>query len=351
MSSHKTEKPTPKKLRDSRRKGDVAHSKDVTQTMLMSALLLYMLGNAGQLLESFGRLMLVPATLVSLEFHTALPIALKSLLWEAGAITLPFVVIVLGVGMLSEFLQVGFVLSFEKIKPSGAKLNALMNLKNIFSANSVAELLKSLLKISFFVALLILVMRDTLPELVFVAHGGMSSLLAAMGNIFRTLAVNVVAAYAVISLADFAWQRWRHRQKLMMSVQELKQEFKEMEGSPHIKGKRRQLRHELATSNAVANARKASVVIVNPTHLAVAILYEPQGLPLPLVLAKGQGTLAARMVMAAREAGVPVMQNIPLARALMADAEADEYIPSELIRPVAEVLRLVRKLAGPDHDS
>jgi len=131
-----------------------------------------------------------------------------------------------------------------------------------------------------------------------------------------------------------------------MSKEEVKQEYKEMEGDPHIKHKRKHLHQEMVMHGATGQARKASVVVTNPTHLAVALYYEPDETPLPLVLAKGEGTLAEAMMQAAREAGVPVMQNIPLARALMAQAQPDQYIPSELIEPVAEVLRLVRKLAA-----
>ncbi|MNR04281.1 Yop protein translocation protein U [compost metagenome] len=132
----------------------------------------------------------------------------------------------------------------------------------------------------------------------------------------------------------------------MMSKEDIKQEFKEMEGDPHIKHKRKHLHQEMVMHGAVASARKATVLVTNPTHLAIAIYYQPDETPLPRVLAKGEGALAEQMMKAAREAGVPVMQNIPLARALMATAAADQYIPSELIEPVAEVLRLVRKMAA-----
>ena len=118
-----------------------------------------------------------------------------------------------------------------------------------------------------------------------------------------------------------------------------------MEGNPHIKGKRKHLHQEMAMQGAVQRTRKATVVVTNPTHLAIALYYDQDETPLPIILAKGEGALAAEMVRAAREEGVPIMQNIPLARALMAHGEPDQFIPSELVEPVAEVLRLVRKLA------
>lgn len=346
MSGEKTEQPSAKKLRDSRRKGDVAHSKDFTQTLLVLAIFGYLLGNATGIVEAFGRLVLAPAAFTAMDFDMALKIVLDAVLREAVYITLPFVMIVLGVGIFSEFLQVGIVLAFEKLKPSGKKLNVMSNLKNVVSKKNLVELLKSIVKIGFLSVLVALVVRDALPELMSVPHSGLAGLQAAAGGMLYALVVNIAVAYVIISLADFAWQRYQYRKGLMMSKEEVKQEFKEMEGDPHIKHKRKHLHQEMVMQGAVASARKASVVVTNPTHLAVAIFYEPDETPLPIVLAKGEGYLAEQMMAAAREAGVPVMQNIPLARALMADAQPDQYIPSELIEPVAEVLRLVRKMAA-----
>ncbi|MEG1454642.1 MAG: EscU/YscU/HrcU family type III secretion system export apparatus switch protein, partial [Comamonas sp.] len=148
----------------------------------------------------------------------------------------------------------------------------------------------------------------------------------------------------VIALADLVWQRFNYRKGLMMSKDEVKQEYKQMEGDPHIKHQRKQLHQEMQQNSAVQSAREATVVVTNPTHLAVALRYDEDETPLPLILAKGEGALAQAMMDAARAAGVPVMQNIPLARALTAQGEAGQYIPSELVEPVAEVLRLLQQL-------
>jgi type III secretion protein U len=146
-------------------------------------------------------------------------------------------------------------------------------------------------------------------------------------------------------MADFIWQRMQYRKQLMMSKDEVKQEYKQMEGDPHIKHHRRHLHQELLQSGAVEKSRTASVLVTNPTHLAIALHYDKDETPLPVVLAMGEGALAERMIAAAREAGVPVLQNIPLAHALFDTAHVDQYIPSDLIEPVAQVLRLVRDLA------
>lgn len=347
MSGEKTEQPTSKRLRESRQKGDVAHSKDFTQTLLILALFGYMLGNANNLIAALGRLVLIPAGLVGLPFEDAIKTALSEALRQSIDFLMPFLLIVILVGMFAEFLQVGFVLAFEKLKPSAKKLNFIENMKNMFAKKNWVELLKSMVKITFLTVLVTLVIRDALPQLITVPHSGLAGLRKGVSGMLVALILNVALAYVIISLADFVWQRLQHRKQLMMSKEEIKQEYKEMEGDPHIKHKRKHLHQEMVMGGAVESARKASVVVTNPTHYAVALYYEPDETPLPVVLAKGEGALAERMMKAAREAGVPVMQNIPLAHALMADALPDHYIPSELIEPVAEVLRLVRKLADP----
>ena len=241
MSGEKTEQPSHKRLKESREKGDVAHSKDFTQTLLILALFGYMIGNAPGLIESFGRLMLIPSELTGMPFEVALKTAIDAALKEGVALMLPFLLIVLGIGMFGEFLQVGIVLAFKKIMPSAQKINILANLKNTFSKKNLMEFLKSIAKIAFLTVLVTQVVRDALPELMSVPHSGLAGLQTGVGGMVRTLIVNVAVAYTIIALADFTWQRLQHRKQLMMSKEEIKQEFKEAEGDPHIKSKRKHL--------------------------------------------------------------------------------------------------------------
>lgn len=353
MSGEKTEQPTAKKLRDARQKGDVAHSKDFTQTLLVIALLGYLWLNGNSIKEGFGRVVLAPANVMDVEFDHAWPLVFQTLLKEAVDLTLPFLLIALFIGMFAEFLQVGVVIAFEKLKPSGKKLNVIANLKNIFSKKNLVEFLKSCLKISLLFVLVFLVVRDALPELVRLTYSGMAGVEMAVSGLLKVMLINVALGYAVIAIADLAWQRFQFRKGLMMSKHEVKQEYKEMEGDPHIKSKRKHLHQEMSMQSSVAQTRKASVVITNPTHYAVALYYDDDDTPLPVVLAKGEGALAHQMIQAAREEGIPVMRNVPLARALIEQGELDQYIPDSLIEPVAEVLKLVREFAerGEQFDS
>ncbi len=150
--------------------------------------------------------------------------------------------------------------------------------------------------------------------------------------------------FCVIAAADWCFQKWQFNKQHMMSKEEVKREFKESEGDPLIKGKRKQLHQEMIAQNQIANVRKAKVLVTNPTHFAVALDYEKDRTPLPVILAKGQGVLAQRMIETAREEGIPIMRNVPLARSLYEQGTENAYIPQDLIGPVAEVLRWVQSL-------
>lgn len=342
--SEKTEQPTSKRLRDSRQKGDVAYSKDFTQTVLILAIFGYLLASAGHIVETLGQMILLPGTLLQLGFSEAANTLVQELLEEAAWVMLPFIGIVLGAGIFADALQVGVLFAFEKLKPSAKKLNVLSNLKNIFSKKNLVEFLKSAIKIAFLSALLTLLIRDALPIMTSIPQAGLAGLGQVVAELMKSMLVHIGLAYGAIALADFAWQRYQYRKGLMMSKDEVKQEYKEMEGDPHIKHQRKHLHQEMLQHGAVESARKATVVVTNPTHLAVALRYDAEETPLPVVLAMGEGALAERMMQAAREAGVPIMQNIPLARALTEQAQPGQYIPSELVEPVAELLRLLQQM-------
>ena len=342
--SEKTEQPTAKRLRDSRKKGDVAYSKDFTQTLLILSIFGYLLVNSAHIVENLGEMILLPGTLLQLNFQDAANTLVIELLTGAAWVVLPFIGIVLGVGLFADAMQVGIIFAVEKVKPSGKKLNVLTNAKNIFSKKNFVEFLKSVLKIGILSSLVALLIRDAMPILTSIPQAGLPGLGQVVASLLKAMLIYIGLAYSVIALADFVWQRMQYRKGLMMSKDEVKQEYKQMEGDPYIKQQRKQLRKEMQQNSVVQSAREASVVVTNPTHLAVALRYDENETPLPLILAMAEGALAQAMMDAARGAGVPVMQNIALARALTAQGEAGQYIPSELVEPVAELLRLLQQL-------
>lgn len=342
--SEKTEYPTAQKLRKAREEGQVAMSKDFTQTVLILALFGYMLSDAENLVKSLGQMMVLPVQVLGMNFEDAVNSVMTQLFEASIKILMPFLLIVIGLGLFIEMLQSGMLISFKALMPSAKKLNIITNVKNTVSVKNLIEFLKSNLKIVFLSVLIYILLRDALPALMTLPGAGLTGVGVVVGQLLKVMIVNIAVAYTVIALADFGWQRHQHVKGLMMSKDEIKQEFKEAEGDQHIKQQRKHLHQEMLQEGAVNSSRKASVLVTNPTHLAIAILYDKDKTPLPIVLAKGEGTLATRMIAAAREAGVPVLQNIPLAHALMNTAELDQYIPSELIEPVAQVLRLVQEM-------
>jgi type III secretion protein U len=225
-------------------------------------------------------------------------------------------------------------------------LNVIENAKNIFSRRNAVEFVKSVLKIAFLSALIAFLTGDSLRSLLELPVAGFAGVGLATAQLLKLMMINVGLAYLVVSVADLGWQRFEYRKKLMMTKDEVKREYREMEGDPQIRHQRKQLHQEMLRHSAVRKAGSASVIVTNPTHLAIALHYESGKTALPIVLAKGEGALATQMIAAAREAGVPVLQNIPLAHALHEQALEDQYIPSDLVEAVAEVLRLARKIAS-----
>lgn len=345
--SEKTEQPTAKKLREAREKGEVAKSRDFTQTVLIVALFSYVVASGPQLVNQLRQLMLLPFAYLQQDFGSALNNLLDELFKEAVSMMLPFLLIVLVLGIFVEAMQTGMLISFKALMPSAKKLNVAANAKNMFSKKNLIEFFKSIFKIAVISWVLYALIRSQLPTLMLLPYKDIGVLGAVFAEILKTLIVHTGLAYLVVSLADLLWQRHQYTKGLMMSKDEVKQEYKGMEGDPHIKSQRKHLHMELMQSDAVAKAGQATVLVTNPTHYAIALNYQEGETPLPLVMAKGEGALAQRMIEAARAAGVPVMRNIPLAHALFDTAEVNQYIPSDLIEPVAALLRLITDLVDP----
>ncbi|MCA8998294.1 MAG: type III secretion system export apparatus subunit SctU [Planctomycetaceae bacterium] len=345
MSGEKTEQPTSKKLRDARKKGQVAQSRDVTSTALLIAMCAYLAIGWNWIVAQLQWLISYPGELYGLPFEESLPRMLGAAISTMAAISLPALAIIIVVGVMAGYFQVGALFVFEPVKPDLKKLNPADKLKQMFSLKNFMEFLKSNVKVVFLGVLLYIVIKNAIPELLKIPYSGLDGVSAMLGSLMLDVAIFTGFAYVLIAGADFAFQRWQHTKGLMMTKDEVKREYKEMEGDPTIKGKRRQLHQELVMQDTIAKVRKSTVLVTNPTHRAIAIYYEDGETKLPIITAKGEGFLAQRMVKAAQEEGIPIMQNVPLAHDLFDNGQIEHYIPRDLIRPVAEVLRWVRELA------
>ncbi len=338
QGADKTEKPTPKKIRDARKEGNVARSKELTGTVLLLGWVAL-----GGLLASFiyGRLAgLFDQSLqaVGQPFHEALPrlgqLAFETLLW----ICLPLLAMVLALGVVIEFLQVGPLLSVKKITPKMDKMNPVEGIKRMFSMDNLVELVKAVLKCAALLGIGYVVLRGMMDWLLKLPYAPPSAMAAAFWHSIKWVAVWTIAVFFFVSALDVWYQKFSYTRKLRMSRRDIRQELKENEGDPYVKQRRRQLHQEWAQQNMLAAVRRSNVVVTNPTHIAVALQYEPGETDLPVVVAKGEGAFAELIRKTAQEEGIPILQNVPLARCLHREVELDDYISGEFFDAVAEVL-------------
>lgn len=342
--SEKTEQPTPKKLRDARKKGQVAKSKEIASAAGITGLFLVIWIGSDFFMEHFKEMILLPSRYYEIGFSEALKQVMGGVFIEYLLLSLPIVSIAMILGIAANYFQIGALFAPESVKPDLKKLDPVQGMKKIFSMNNLIELIKSVVKITFLGILIYIVIKESVHSLVRIPYLGISGLLMVLGGILKNMVIYTSIAYIVVAAADYFLQKKQHVKKLMMSKDEVKREYKEMEGDPVVKGQRKQLHREMAMNDAAQKTRGASVLVTNPTRLAVALYYEKDKTPLPLVVCKGEDLLARRMIEVAKEEGIPIMQNVPLARDLYEHSEVDQFIPTELIESVAEVLRWVRDL-------
>ena len=344
MADEKTEQPTPKRLRDVRQKGQVAKSQDVASSLSVLAIALYLMVMGPVMLGALLDMAQAAMQFISLPFEEALPrVGFK--VWQGSLrLLLPLMGMVLAVVLCANLAQVGVLFAPEAAKPKLENLNPGQWFKKVFSIKNAFELFKNILKVLVLTTAVYIIFEDHLPQLFRIPQSNIGAMWALLGQTTLDLILTSACIFCVLAALDFFFQKWQFTKQNMMSKEEIKREYKESEGDPLIKGKRKQLHQELLNQNSLQKVRKAKVLIVNPTHYAVALDYDKERTPLPVILAKGQGELALRMMDVARQEGIPIMHNVPLARSLYAEGTEDSYIPKELIGPVAEVLRWAQGL-------
>ena len=347
--SDKTEQPTPKRLRESREKGDVCKSQDVPSALTVLALSVYIVVMGGHLLESL--LAMVEGWVDCVVWRAGMahlphiaPRAAEATFHIAVSIVAPLVGLVMAVALVANLGQVGILFAFKGAMPKLENVSPSKWFQKVFSMKNLVEFLKNIIKVTVLGVTVWGVMRDHLPTLFAIQRGTIWTMWEVLGMAVKDLLLMAAGVFCVIAAVDYLFQKWQYTKNHMMSKDEVKREYKEMEGDPQVKGKRKQLHQEMLSQNALGNVRKAKVLVTNPTHYAVALDYEKDRTPLPVILAKGEGFLAQRMIRVAQEEGIPIMRNVPLARSLFENGTENAYIPKDLIGPVAEVLRWVQSL-------
>lgn len=342
--SEKTEQPTQKRLTDARKKGDVAHAKDASKALMVWACAGYLLFSAAQLTDAMLFLMEWAGTHANGPFREVLAAFLRLAVKELSVALLPWMLIVVVLAIFGDLITAGPVFAPEKMKFNFKKLDVVANVKNLFSARNLIEALKSMVKVAALTGIVWKLVHDNLGVLMLLAGSGIHPVTTGFGVLIKSLLLATAFVFTVIAGIDMLIQKKLFTRQQMMTKDEVKREHKESDGAPEIKSERRRFHQEIVRGGG-GGKRKPSVVVTNPTHLAVALLYEHDETPLPVVLAKGAGLNAQAIVRDARAEGVPIVQHIPLARALVAQVQVDEAVPEHLFELVIDVLKAVKELA------
>ncbi len=342
--SEKTEQPSAKRLRDARNKGQVAKSQEVPSALTTICVAVYLLAMGPSIYEQLVIMTEIPIRLMTEPFDEVLGQALYLTFYFIAIVSLPFVALVIVTGLVANLAQVGVLFSVEGAMPKLSNLSPSQWFKKVFSVKNVVELLKNLLKVFVIGYVVLMVFQDIFPILFQLPTSSISAVTSVIANAVSDMLIQASGVFCIIAAADYVFQRFQFTKQNMMTKDEVKREYKESEGDPQVKGQRKQLHQEMVSQNTLGNTRKAKVLVTNPTHFAIAIDYDKDKTPLPIILAKGQDALAQRMIEVAKQEGIPVMRNVDLARSLYETGTENAYIPKELIGAVAEVLRFIQEL-------
>lgn len=338
----KTEDPTFRRLQDAAEEGRVARSQELTTAALMLGSLLtlrmvapgagtQLINYFGESLERLGNARDLAANLEALSHTGWTALGIVALLCAAAAV----------VALAAGAAQARGTFTFKPLAPQASRINPLSNGKQILSTRALVELLKACLKIALVGLVAWVVLRDAWPDLIDLGSRDAGGLLEALARHGGRLFLLAGIAYLALAGFDYGWQLWQHLQQLRMTKEEVKQESKQQDGDPMVKARMRSIARARIRRQMMAEVPKADVVIVNPTHRAVALRYDPLAAPAPVVVAMGERMVAERIKEIAKEHGVPMIENKPLAIALLASARVGMMIPAELFAAVAEVLAFV----------
>ncbi|MCI5822956.1 MAG: flagellar biosynthesis protein FlhB [Lachnospiraceae bacterium] len=345
----KTEPATAKKLSDARDEGKVAKSQELNSAAMLIALFMLLRIFVSFLGEGFVGVFqwsykLIPEVVQSersgMTVRGVSTIINQSLV-EMLKLMAPFLIGGFVVAIVISIVQVGWKVSTKPMEPKLDKFNPINGFKRIFSKDSVFNLFKSILKIALIFYVAYTCIKDQQKNLFILYEIPLKQAISLIGNIIIDTGLRISLVYLVVGIADYAYQKFRFKEDMKMTKQEVKEEYKNTEGDPQIKGQQRQRMREASQRRMMQDVPKADVVITNPTHISVAIRYDSEQESAPTVLAKGEDYLAMKIREAAKENNVPIMENKPLARAIYATVDIGEQIPPELYQAVAEILAVV----------
>jgi len=345
--SQQTEEATPKREEDARKKGQVATSKEPSTAISFVVISLIVITGLGAWLGDQLQLIMIHYLSGGVQFK-ATGQGMQSLLISSGKdmamIIFPFAIPIALLGVLITALVSGPVFTFETMKPKFEKISPMKGFKRLFSTKSLAEFVKSILKLVLISVVCSIVVNGMYEQIL---HSALKNPMdIAILTIHGSVKIATLAAivFVVIALTDVIYQRWEHAKSLRMSKKEQRDEHKDSEGDPQLKGKIRQMQMQQAQNRMMADVPDADVIITNPTHISIALSYDPMNPSAPRVLAKGKGHIAASIRELAREHRIPMRENKPLARSLFKQVKVGEEIPEVLFEAVAIILAEIFRL-------
>lgn len=343
FSGEKTEKATPKKRDDARKKGQTAKSQDVNTAIILLSVFIFMLFGASFLgdvvfdlfHQTFQEYMLMDLTEKSIRVITL------DIMKELALLLGPIMLVALIAGLVANYIQVGVMFTVEPIQPKLEKIDPIKGFKRIFSLRAIVELVKSILKIGFVGTITFVVLWINIDKVLSLSFKSVGDSLLTMGKLTVQMGIAASIVLLFLSLFDFLYQRYDFEKNIRMSKQDLKDEHKNIEGDPLIKSKIKQRQREMAMRRMMQEVPQADVIITNPTHFAIALKYDEKKMDAPYVVAKGVDFLAQKIKFIASEHGVVTIENRPLARALYDAADIGDAVPEEFFKAVAEILAYV----------
>ncbi len=346
----KTEAPSSKRRDDFRKKGQIAQSKEVQTASLLTFTLLFWVFYLPtfwkglteiiySLFQSSGEFVVTPSSIMNLA---------SFLLVKLGLLIAPLFLLVLIIGFFSSFFQFGWVLTTKPLIPDFSKLNPISGMSRFVSKKSFIEVIKSLSKVFLIGWIAYSTVLDNFAEALILVDTNVGTTISYLGRISTLILAKVCAVLILMAFFDFLYIKWEMEQKMKMTKQELKEEFKQSEGDPHIKAQIRSIQQEMARKRMMADVPKADVIVTNPTHISIAIRYDSKEMTAPVIIAKGADHVAMKIREIAREHDIPIIENPPVAR-LLHKLDLGANIPEDLFKVVAEILAHVYSLKGKTH--
>jgi flagellar biosynthesis protein FlhB len=348
MASDKTEKATPKRQEESRKRGQVARSPEVNVAIGLLATFSLLSAVGGSTLSAMRELLAGSLAKAGdspdLTFSEVWNIGMSGT-WQSMKMLAPYLAVGVVAGVIASSIQVRPKITPEVLKPRFSVLNPITGFKKFYSPRTAVGLVKDLLKVSIVGVLVYVLVKNDLPDFMELTGAEPGQILAVVSSIVMKLGFAVVGLYMVIALGDFVFEKYQHGKDIRMTKDEVKREAKDADQSPILRGAIKQKQREMAMARMMSAVPDADVVITNPTHYAVALAYT-RDLPAPRVVAKGADNVAARIRETAREHGVTILEDPPLARSLYAAAEVGDFVPAESFAAVAEILAYVYRITG-----